>query len=108
MSESYTVLVTGATGQQGGAVARVLLKRGHRVRGFTRRADSPAARQLERLGAELAIGNFDDPASIERAAEGVDAVYAMATPYEAGIEVETRQGITLVDAVKAAGVEHLI
>ncbi len=108
MSESFTVLVTGATGQQGGAVARILLKRGHRVRGFTRRANSPAARQLERLGAELAIGNFDDPASIERAAVGVDAVYAMATPYEAGVEVETRQGITLVDAVKAAGVEHLI
>jgi uncharacterized protein YbjT (DUF2867 family) len=108
MSESFTVLVTGATGQQGGAVARLLLKRGHRVRGFTRKADSPAARQLERLGAELAIGSFDDSASIERAAEGVDAVYAMATPYEAGVEVETRQGITVVDAVKAAGVEYLL
>ena len=39
MSESFTVLVTGATGQQGGAVARVLLKKGHRVRAFTRKSD---------------------------------------------------------------------
>ncbi len=108
MSESFTVLVTGATGQQGGAVARILLKKGHRVRAFTRKSDSPAARQLERLGVELAMGNFDDRASIDRAAEGVDAVYAMATSYEAGTEAETRQGITLVDAVKAADVGHLI
>ena len=108
MPESFEILVTGATGQQGGAVARRLLKKGHHVRAFTRKADSPAAKELERLGAKLAIGNFDDPASIERAADGVDAVYAMATPFEAGIEIEARQGITLVDAVKAAGVEHLI
>lgn len=103
-----TVLVTGATGQQGGAVARILLEKGHRVRAFTRKSDSPAAQELERLGAELAIGNFDDPASIEQAARGVDAVYVMATPFEAGMEAEIRQGITVVDAVKAAGVEHLI
>ena len=74
MLESFEVLVTGATGQQGGAVARRLLKKGHRVRAFTRKPDSPAAKELEQLGAELAIGNFDDLASIERAAEGVDAV----------------------------------
>lgn len=108
MSKSFEVLVTGATGQQGGAVARRLLKEGHCVRAFTRKPDSPAAKELERLGVELAMGNFDDLASIKRAAEGVDAVFAMATPFEVGIEMETRQGITLVDAVKAAGVEHLI
>lgn len=108
MSKSFEVLVTGATGQQGGAVARRLLKEGHCVRAFTRNPDSPAAKELERLGVELAKGNFDDLASVKRAAEGVDAVFAMATPFEVGVEMEIRQGITLVDAVKAAGVEHLI
>ena len=49
-----------------------MLGKGHRVKGFTRRADSPAAKELERLGAELAIGNFDDPDSIKRAAAGRD------------------------------------
>jgi uncharacterized protein YbjT (DUF2867 family) len=43
-----------------------------------------------------------------RAARGVDAVYAMSTPFEQGAEKETAQGMTLTDAAKAAGVAHLI
>ena len=108
MAHTLTVLVTGVTGKQGGALARLLLKKGHRVRAFTRRPDSPAAQQLKPLGAELAVGNFDDRAAIERAAQGVDALFAMSTPYEAGTEVETRQGIELADAAKPAGVKHLV
>lgn len=108
MSKSLSVLVTGATGKQGGALARLLLKRGHRVRALTRKTESPAARELERLGAELATGSFDDRAALERAAQKVDAVFAMATPFEGGTEVETRQGITVADTVKAAGVKHLL
>jgi uncharacterized protein YbjT (DUF2867 family) len=108
MSNSLSVLVTGATGKQGNPVARVLLEKGHRVRALTRKPDSAAAQELKRLGAELATGNFDDRATLERAARGVDAVFAMATPYEAGTDVEIRQGITLADAVKAAGVKHLV
>ena len=46
MSTKRSVLVTGATGQQGGAVARALLSRGHRVKALTRKPDSDAARQL--------------------------------------------------------------
>ncbi len=56
MSNSLSVLVTGATGKQGGALARLLLKKGHRVRALTRKPDSQAAQQLKRLGAELATG----------------------------------------------------
>lgn len=102
------VLVTGATGQQGGSVARVLLERGHRVRAFTRNIDSERAKEINDLGAELFSGNFDDPLSLGKAMEGVDAVFAMGTPFEKGMDTETRQGILIVDAAKTAGIKHLI
>ena len=108
MAKTLSVLVTGATGKQGGALAHLLLKRGHRVRAFTRKFDSPAAQELRRLGAELAVGNLEDRASIERAARGLDVLFAMTTPFEAGTEVETQQGITVADAAKAAGVKQLV
>src|SRR3712207_6050139 len=108
MSDSLSVLVGGATGQQGGALARVLLERGHGVRAFIRRSDSPEAKELERLGAELAEGDFDEPSTLEEAARGTDALFIVATPFEAGMEVETRHGIAAADAAKAAGVEHLV
>jgi uncharacterized protein YbjT (DUF2867 family) len=103
MTKSLKVLVTGATGKQGGAVARRLLERGHKVRAFTRKVDSPAATALAGLGAELVTGSLEDRASLDRAAGGVDAVFAMSTPFEAGMEAETRQGVTVADAAKAAG-----
>ncbi len=90
MPTTPSVLVTGATGKQGGALARLLLKKGYPVRAFTRKPDSLAAQELKRLGAELAIGSLEDRASIERAARGVGALLAMSTPFEAGTDVETQ------------------
>jgi uncharacterized protein YbjT (DUF2867 family) len=108
MADRLSVLVRGATGQQGGAVARVLLERGHGVRAFVRRPDSPEAKELERLGAELAEGDFEEPSTIEEAARGMGAAFVVATPFEAGTETEVRHGIAAADAAKAAGVGHLI
>jgi uncharacterized protein YbjT (DUF2867 family) len=108
MADKLSVLVSGATGQQGGALARMLLKKGHSVRAFVRRPASPEARELEHLGAELAEGNFEEPSTIEDAAKGMDAVFLVATPFEAGTEVETRHGIAAADAARAAGVSHLV
>jgi uncharacterized protein YbjT (DUF2867 family) len=108
MSDSLSVLVTGATGQQGGALARVLLDKGHRVRAFVRKPDSPEAKELERLGARLAEGNLEEASTIEDAAKGMDAVFIVATPFEAGMEAETRHGIAAAEAAKAAGVGHLV
>ena len=108
MSDFLSVLVSGATGQQGGALAWVLLDNGHRVRAFVRRPDSQEAKELERLGAELAEGDFEEPSTIEQAARGMDAVYVVATPFEAGMEAETRHGIAAADAAKTAGVGHLV
>lgn len=103
-----TILVTGATGQQGGTLARVLLDHGHTVRALTRNGDSQAATQLKKLGADIFEGNFDDSDSLKRAIDGSDAVYVVSTPFEDGIDAETRQGIAAVDAVNAVGVNHLV
>ncbi len=104
-----TVLVTGATGQQGGALARMLLKRGHRVLAFVRSPESPGARVLEQAGAELIAGDFDEPESLEDAMRGVDAVFAMATPFGTeGLEGEVRHGRHLIDAAKLARVPHFV
>jgi uncharacterized protein YbjT (DUF2867 family) len=108
MSTKRSVLVTGATGQQGGAVARALLSRGHRVKALTRKPDSDAARQLMSAGADLATGDLGDAASVLRAASGVGTMFLMGNSYEAGTEEETRQGIIAADAAKSAGVGHLI
>jgi uncharacterized protein YbjT (DUF2867 family) len=104
MSSSRKVLVTGATGKQGGGVAHLLLQRGHKVRALTRNADSSAAQSLAAAGAEIRVGNLEERGSVDRALAGVEAVFAMSTPYEAGTQAETRQGLTLADAAKAAGV----
>src|SRR5919202_5162611 len=108
MDSPPTILVTGATGQQGGALARLLLERGRRVRALTRRLDSAAAIDLQRRGAELVVGDFEVRASLERAMRGADAVFLMATPFGAVIEAEVRQGQTAADVARDAGVRHLV
>ena len=108
MSESKLVLVTGATGNQGGACVEALLTRGHQVLALTRNSASPAAKRLRERGVQIAVGDCTDHDSLVRAIRGVDAVYAMSTPYEQGAEKETAQGITMTNAARAAGVPHLI
>ncbi|MGD1100297.1 MAG: NmrA/HSCARG family protein [Thermoplasmata archaeon] len=107
-SEPKRVLVTGATGQQGGGLARILLQRGHHVRAMSRKPDGPAAIELRKLGAEVVTGDLGDRASVERAAKGVDVAYLVATPYEQGPEAEVRFGRTGLDGIHAAGVPYLV
>ena len=102
------VLVTGATGKQGGHLVRELLARGHSVRALTRKPESPAAAALAERGVTIVRGDFDDQESLERVARGVDTVFAMSTPFESGDKMETREGINIVRAASAVGVKHLV
>ncbi|MGB3940895.1 MAG: NmrA/HSCARG family protein [Candidatus Manganitrophaceae bacterium] len=100
------ILVTGGTGQQGGAVVRSLLRQGAKVRLLTR--NRAKAQSLEKEGAEVAVGDFTDRNSLDAALKGVKKLFLMTTFFEKGIEGEVQQGITLIDAAKTAGVEHLV
>jgi uncharacterized protein YbjT (DUF2867 family) len=103
------ILVTGATGQQGGAVARQLLKQpGFAVRAFTRDPAKPAARDLAHQGAELFKGDLDDPAALQYALEGAWGVFSVQNFTEAGYDGEIRQGKALAAAAQAKGVQHFV
>lgn len=102
------ILVTGATGQQGGATARELLAAGHKVRAMTRNPDSAAARALAVLGAEVVPGDLNDLASLERALSGAWGVFSVQNTWEAGVEQEEVQGKRIAEAARRAGVEHFV
>jgi uncharacterized protein YbjT (DUF2867 family) len=102
------VLVAGATGRQGGAIARGLLRDGHSVRALTRNSGSPAALALAAIGVAIVEGDLNAPASLVDAVEGVSTVVLVSTPYEEGCDAEIRQGIALVDAATRAGIEHFV
>ena len=110
MAESdRIVLVTGATGHQGGATARELLSHGgYRVRALTRKPESEKARRLKELGAEVVPGNFDDEASLRRDFAGAWGVFAMQNTWEAGVEGEEIQGKRVARVAREAGVEHFV
>jgi uncharacterized protein YbjT (DUF2867 family) len=102
------ILVTGATGQQGGATARELLAAGHKVRAMTRNPSSIAARALAALGAEVVKGDLNDEASLELALEGAWGVFAVQNTWEAGVEQEEVQGKRIAAAARRAGVQHYV
>ena len=106
MGNTKLILVTGATGQQGGAVARSLLRQGQKVRVLTRNPDKAAA--LAKAGAEVVTGDLTNTADLHAALRGVHGVFAMSTPFEAGMDSEVKQGIMLADATKQAGVAHYV
>ena len=108
MSGKLNVLVTGASGKQGGYLVRELLSRGHSVRALTRKPESPAAAALADRGVTIVPGDFDDQGSLERAARGVDTVFAMSTPLESSAKTETREGMNIVRAASSASVTHLV
>jgi uncharacterized protein YbjT (DUF2867 family) len=107
-NSNRTILVTGATGNQGGTVARHLLESGKfKVRGMVRDQNKPAAQALKQAGAELVIGDFNDRESLDRALQGAYGVFSI-QDFRDGAAVEISQGKALADAAKAAGVEHFV
>jgi uncharacterized protein YbjT (DUF2867 family) len=102
------ILITGATGQQGGAASRHLRAEGFPIRALTRHPDRPKARALVGQGTEVVRGDLTDPVSLVRAMDGVYGVYGVQTAMEEGVQSETSQGINLADAAKRSSVSHLV
>src|SRR4030095_1385202 len=98
------ILVTGATGKQGGAVARELLAKGYKVRIMTRQPQGSAAKGLSQSGAEVVAGDLDDERSITQARAGAWGAFAVQNGWEAGVEREEEQGKRFAKAAKQAGI----
>ena len=101
------ILVTGITGNQGGAVARELERRGFPVRGLSRDIEKAESIALTESGIEMVQGDFNDPESVRRAAEGVHGLF-LVLPQTWQAEEEVRMGTDTIDAAIAAGVQHLV
>src|SRR6266478_5706415 len=81
LAQKLTVVVTGSTGKQGGAVARGLLERGHKVRAVTRDPNSSQAKLLANAGATLVVASLEDTAAITKPLEGATSLFAMTVPF---------------------------
>lgn len=103
------VLVTGATGAQGGAVVDAVLSAGGSVRALVRDPRSPAALALEERGVELREGSYERPESVRDAVTGVDAVFSVQVPPRAATPgSELQAASTLVESAVDAGVTMLV
>src|SRR5262249_55392352 len=103
-----TVLVTGATGRQGGAVIRNMVPRGWKLRALTRNPDGDSAQSLRRCGVEIVKGDLEDSSSVARAVAGVYGVYSVQDFWAVGAKREISQGKNLAAAAKKAGVAHFV
>src|SRR6202521_2200975 len=92
MTNKRTILITGVTGNQGGAVARSLQGAGFHLRGLTRTPDSERAAALARHGVDLFKGDLDDEATLRRALAGAWGVFGVQNPLEGGVGGEEGQG----------------
>jgi uncharacterized protein YbjT (DUF2867 family) len=108
VANQRNILVTGATGQQGGSLTRLLLQKKHKVYALTRNTQSPAAQDLRNRGANIVKGDLDDSDSLMRAVKDLESVFLMGTPFEDGTEGETRRGKLMADIAKENNIEHLV
>jgi len=108
------ISVVGATGAQGGAVARALLSTGkYEVRALTRNTASEPAKKLAALGAHLCEGNLNNRADLDKFFAGAYGVFAVTNFWDPEIfpndpNKEQRQGFDMVDAAAAARVSHFV
>lgn len=105
---SKTILITGATGQQGGATLHNLLGKGFTLRAMTRKPEGEKARGLANAGVEIVEGDLNDAGSLRRALTGAWGVYAVQNTWEAGVTLEEEQGKRIAALAREANVEHFV
>jgi uncharacterized protein YbjT (DUF2867 family) len=108
MTNNRTILITGVTGSQGGAVARALQGTGFHLRGLTRKPESDRAAAMAHHGVEIIQGDLDDAETLCSALAGVWGVFGVQNAGEAGVEHEEAQGKRLATLAREAGVEHFV
>lgn len=112
MSEKKIIAVIGATGAQGGGLARAILDDQDgpfTLRAVTRNPDSDSARALAAMGAEVVQADIDDKESLGRAFSGAYGAFCITNFWETfSPEVEKKQARNMAEAAKAAGVQHVI
>jgi uncharacterized protein YbjT (DUF2867 family) len=102
------ILITGATGKQGGSLVKALAGKGLRLRAMTRKPESDAARAVAALGVDVVAGDLNDAASVERALQGVWGAFAVQNTWEAGVEAEETQGKRFAELARKVGVQHFV
>jgi uncharacterized protein YbjT (DUF2867 family) len=108
MTSNRTILITGVTGNQGGAVAKALKGTGFHLRGLTRNPDGEPATALARQGIDIVKGDLEDETTLRRALAGAWGVFSVQNAGEAGVEREEAQGKRLATLARAIGVEHFV
>jgi uncharacterized protein YbjT (DUF2867 family) len=112
MSESKLIAVVGATGAQGGGLARAILDEkdgAYSVRALTRHPDGEKAQALRRAGADVVAADLDDVESLKAAFDGVHGAFCVTNFWEHfSPEKELAQGRALAEAARAAGVGHVV
>jgi len=108
MTNNRTILITGVTGNQGGAVAQALQGAGFKLRGLTRKPDSEGAAALAHRGVDIVKGDLDDEETLRRALTGAWGVFGVQNAQETGVEREEAQGKRLATLAREAGVEHYV
>ncbi len=103
-----TIVVVGATGNQGGAVVDALLKQGFAARAFVRNPGGPGADILRSKGVQIAKGDLDDPAALVAALNGAHGVFSVVNFMDGGVVKEEERGKRIADAALQAGIKHLV
>jgi uncharacterized protein YbjT (DUF2867 family) len=108
VANDRTILITGVTGHQGGAVARALRSSGFHLRGMTRNPESEQAAALTRHGVDVVKGDLEHEATLRQALADAWGVFGVQNTWEAGVEREEAQGKRLATLAREAGVEHYV
>jgi len=107
MQNNKTIFVTGATGNQGGAVLRYLVSSGFRVKALVRNPSSEAGKRLVHPNVEIIQGDLNNPDSYKPHLDHVDAVFCNLS-FKHGVDKELNQGINLVNSAKESKVQFFL